>query len=160
VATRGAGRRRPELVQRDLVSTSNATVTKNTITGYTQQYFRYVRFGARRIGVTTTDGTFDPVAFINPSGAYTVVVKALAGGTFGVQGLPAGTYRLRYTTAAEVDAAPPDQVITAGQTVNAAIPAAGVIVVFGTGAGAGPPIHPRPLRKPLHPAGPSDSPPT
>jgi len=51
-----------------------------------------------------------------------------------VQGLPAGTYRLRYTTAAEVDAAPADQTIAAGQAVNATIPAAGVIVVFGAAA--------------------------
>src|SRR5436190_2266560 len=92
---------------------------------YLRHYFSHVRMGARRIGASTTDATFAPVAFINTSGAYAVVVKAAIGGSVDVSGLPAGTYGVRYTTGAEVDAARPDVQINTGEILTADIPAAG-----------------------------------
>lgn len=97
---------------------------------YTGHYFRHVRLGARRVGATSSDGTFDPLAFLNANGAHTVVVKATTGGSFSIRGLPAGTYRIRYTTAAATDVDPGDQTIGDGGELVTSIPAAGVLVVF------------------------------
>src|SRR5204863_9460092 len=55
---------------------------------YLRHYFSHVRMGARRIGASTTDPMFAPVAFINTTGAYAVVVKAAIGGSVNVSGLP------------------------------------------------------------------------
>ena len=59
-----------------------------------------------------------------------VVVKAASGGTFAVQGLPAGTYGLKYTTNAAYDVDLPAVTLAAGQGLTAAIPAAGVLTVY------------------------------
>ncbi|MBI4674399.1 MAG: hypothetical protein HY741_22370 [Chloroflexi bacterium] len=64
---------------------------------FLRQYFRFIRKGAVRIQANSTNAAFDPVAFINANGSYVVVVKASASGSFSVQGLPAGTYGIKYT---------------------------------------------------------------
>jgi len=97
-------------------------------TKFLRQYFKFIRPGAVRIGATG-GGAFDPLAFINPGNKYVVVVKAASGGTFSVQGLPAGTYGLKYTTNAAYDVDLPAVALAAGQSLDAAIPAAGVLTV-------------------------------
>jgi hypothetical protein len=99
-------------------------------TKFLRQYFKYIRRGAQRIGASADNSDFDPLAFINTDGKYVVVVKANRGGGFSVQGLPAGTYGVRYTTASEYDADAGDQSIAAGQALEASIPDTGVITVF------------------------------
>lgn len=98
---------------------------------YLRHYFLYARRGAVRIGAASGDGRFDPVAFRNPNGRVTVVVKASAGGTFDVRHLPAGTYGVFYTTASQADVRSPDVTIGAGASLTASIPAAGVITIHG-----------------------------
>jgi O-glycosyl hydrolase len=110
----------------------NPVVTINSATQFTRQYFRFVRAGAVRIGAASDSGELDPLAFVNADGRYALVVKAGAPADFTVQGLPAGIYAIRYTTAAESDVALPDQTIGAGESVSATIPAAGVVSIHAT----------------------------
>lgn len=105
-------------------------VRTGAMTKYLRQYFRYVALGAVRIGATSTEAQWEPVAFRNPNGKYTVVVKANAGGTFSVGGLPAGTYGIDYTTANAYMQALPDAAVSAGQTLTTAIPGTGVLTIF------------------------------
>jgi hypothetical protein len=109
---------------------TNPTVVTAQTSTYLRQYFRYVYLGAVRIGASSTNAAFAPVAFRNPNGRFTLVVKATSGGSFTVGGLPAGTYGIEYTTAAEYARSLPDVTISASQTVAAAIPAAGAITVY------------------------------
>ena len=106
----------------------------NVLTGertkYLRQYFRYVGLGAVRVGVTSTDPQFAPVAFRNLNGKYVVVVKASAAGTFGVGGLPAGTYGIDYTIAGTYAQALPDVTIGSGGVVGGTIPGVGVMTIF------------------------------
>jgi hypothetical protein len=97
---------------------------------FLRQYFKYIRSGAVRIQATTYSNIFDPLAFINTDGKYVVVVKATAGGSFSIQGLPAGTYGIKYTTSNQYDVDWPDTTLTEGQTVQASIPEPGVITVY------------------------------
>jgi len=102
-------------------------------TKYTMLYYRYVRPGAVRIEAATTNNDFDPLAFINTDGKYTVIVKADQGGDFMVQGLPPGLYGLKYTTSNEYDISLPDVTINPGDILNTNIPAQGVITIFTQG---------------------------
>ena len=103
-------------------------------TKFLRQYYKFVRPGAVRIEATSQQTAFDPLAFINADGSYIVVVKCNAGGEFSIQGLTAGTYGIKYTTAGEYDVDLPQQVINSGQAVTAHIPQAGVLTVYGTPA--------------------------
>jgi hypothetical protein len=101
---------------------------------YLRHYFSHVRMGAQRIGASTTDSAFDPLAFINTNGTYAVVVKATGPGAINVPGLPAGTYGIRYTTNSATDVDAGSQTIGPGGTVSTNMPGAGVLVVFGGAA--------------------------
>jgi hypothetical protein len=109
---------------------SNPVITMGSRTKFLRQYFKFIRSGAKRIEALSGDAAFDPLAFINQNGKYVVVVKASAGGTFNVKGLPAGTYGIKYTTASQYDTDRPDVTISGGQNLPANIPAAGVITVY------------------------------
>ena len=111
----------------DLTIPTNPVITMGSRTRYLRQYFKFIPRGAVRIGATSVDPTFDPVAFINSNGKYVVVVKAAAGGTFTVGGLPAGTYGLKYTTDSQYDVDLPD---VSGLVVSASIPEAGVLTLY------------------------------
>jgi hypothetical protein len=101
----------------------------NDKTKIMRQYYRYIRPGARRIEAASSDGAFDPLAFISASGAYVVVVKAASGGSFTIDQLPAGTYDVSYSTESEYDHHAPNVTLTAGQTLTATIPRNGVATV-------------------------------
>ena len=96
-----------------------------------RQYFRYVPLRSVRVGATSTDARFAPIAFRTPTGRFTVVVKASVGGGFSIGGLPQGTYGIDYTTGVEYARALPDVTILSGQTMSTSIPAAGVLTVYG-----------------------------
>jgi hypothetical protein len=100
------------------------------LTKFLRQYFRYVRLQALRVGASSSDARFAPVAFRNADGKYVVVVKAAAGGAFTVGGLPAGTYGIDYTTSTEYMRALPDVTIGSTQAVSTSIPASGVLTIF------------------------------
>lgn len=100
------------------------------LTKFLRQYFRYVTLRAVRVGATTADARFAPVAFRNANGKYVVVVNATAAGSFTVGGLPAGTYGIDYTTAADYMRPLPNLTITGSQAITTNIPAVGVLTIY------------------------------
>lgn len=106
------------------------TVQMGSRTKFLRQYFKYIRPKAVRIEATTSNPTFDPVAFINADCKPAVVVKAGGSGTLTIQGLPAGVYGVKYTTDAEYDIDRPEVALTAGQSLQTTMPAAGVITIY------------------------------
>ncbi|HJU74822.1 MAG TPA: Ig-like domain-containing protein [Gemmatimonadaceae bacterium] len=100
------------------------------MTKYLRQYYRYVGLQAVRVGATSSDARFAPVAFRNANGKYVVVVKTSAGGSFTVGGLPAGRYGIDYTTANEYMRALPEVTISGSQAVSTSIPGTGVLTIF------------------------------
>lgn len=145
----------------DLGNPSNPKIILTSRAKFLRQYFRYVRSGAVRIGAETNDTAFLPVAFINSAsnpvmpGRYVVVVNAARAGSFSIQGLPAGTYGIKYTTQQEYDKDLPDVTLAAGQVLDSSIPGVGVITIYGKGGSAQPsPTHTRtrtPTRTPTKP---------
>jgi Big-like domain-containing protein len=109
---------------------NSPVVNTGRMTKFLRQYFRYVRLKAVRVGATSADARFAPVAFRNANGKYVVVVNATAAGSFTVGGLPAGTYGLDYTTATDYAHALPDATISGSQAITAAIPATGVLTIY------------------------------
>ena len=103
-------------------------------TKFLRQYFKYVRRGAMRIEATTDNNNYRPVAFINADCSQVVVIKADTGGSFTIQGLPAGTYGIKYSTMSQYDINLPEVTISAGQPLNTGIPGYGVITIYGKNA--------------------------
>jgi hypothetical protein len=99
-------------------------------TKFLRQYFKFIRSGAVRIGSSSTNSSFDPVSFVNPDGHYVVVIKASQAGPFAIQGLPAGTYGIKYTTNSQYNVDLNDISIQNGQLLNSNIPEAGVITIY------------------------------
>ena len=99
-------------------------------TKFLRQYFKYVRRGAVRIQATSDNPAFEPLAFVNADCRQAVIVKAGDGGAFSIKGLPAGAYGIKYTTGSQYDVDHPDVNIAAGQALQTAIPAAGVITIY------------------------------
>jgi len=97
-----------------------------------QQYFRYVRPGAVRIDAVSDDPALKPVAFINTTDRYVVVVNAEAAKSFQVKNLPAGRYRVVCTTAKRrpVRRHLPDVGLRAAQALKVSIPAKGVLTIY------------------------------
>ncbi len=101
-------------------------------TRYLRQLFAYVRAGAVRVGATSDQAGFDPLAFVHPDGGMVVVVEARRRGRFEVEGLPAGTYEVSYTLGRS-DASPPAQEaailpaarVREGRRLSVRVPAAG-----------------------------------
>jgi hypothetical protein len=116
---------------------ANPKILINDTTKFTRQYYKFVRPGAVRIEATSSNGSFDPLAFINTDGKYVVVVKADAGGSFSIRGLPAGTYGIKYTTSREYDVDLPDITIGGGKALTTSIPMSGVLTVYARETGVG-----------------------
>lgn len=132
------------LIDRDNPGAPDA-VSLSSTSKFLRQYFKFIRPGAVRIGAVTGNGTFDPVAFVNPDGSQVVVVKASSGGTFSVVGLPAGAYSINFTTDAQFDTALSDITLANGQKLETTIPAKGVITIYtkpGTASSSGTPPAP------------------
>jgi O-glycosyl hydrolase len=102
----------------------------NRKTRLLRQVYRFVRRGAVRVAATTSNPNFQPVAFLNADGRAVVIIRGTAGGSFTVAGLPAGTYGLNYSTAAQFNQSLPWQTLAAGGVVTASIPAAGALTVY------------------------------
>jgi hypothetical protein len=109
---------------------NSPVVNTGRLTKYLRQYYRYVGLGSVRIGATSSNPTFEPVAFRNPNGKHVVVVKANGAGTFTVGGLPAGTYGIDYTTATDYMKPLGDVTITGAQSISTSIQATGVLTIF------------------------------
>jgi uncharacterized protein (TIGR03437 family) len=113
---------------------NNPTVTIGNRARFLRQYFKFVRAGALRIKATTSSDTFLPAAFVNTDGKFVVVVKTTGGGNIALQGLPPGTYGVKFTTPSQYDVDATDIAITDGQALNTSIPRDGVITIYGKSA--------------------------
>lgn len=100
-------------------------------TKFLRNYFQYIRRDALRIGATSRDESFDPLAFVNADGGHVVVVKAERGGDFPIFGLPAGRYGINYATGGDNwNVEGPERTISAGEVLMASIPDDGVATVY------------------------------
>jgi O-glycosyl hydrolase len=121
----------------DISDPQRPIVTRAGRTPFLQQYFRYIRPGAKRIDADSRVEALDPMAFVNPDGRWTVVVKADEASSFAISGLPPGDYGVTYTVGpdaktpreAGVDAG--SVTISENQPLQASIPQRGVITIFG-----------------------------
>jgi hypothetical protein len=127
---------------------NNPSITMAGRTKFLRQYFRFIRSGAVRIGASTTNSSFDPVAFTNTDGTDVVVVNASTGGSFNIQGLNPDTYGIKFTTASQYDVDLPNVSVGSGQTLSASIPAAGVITIYATNGPPPPTPTPTPSSTP------------
>jgi outer membrane biosynthesis protein TonB len=97
---------------------------------FLRQYFKHIRHNAVRIGATSKNSNFDPIAFRNVDGKKVVAVKASAGGSFSIGGLGAGTYGIFYTTNSAYNVSLSSQTITSTGLINTSIPESGVITIY------------------------------
>ncbi len=95
-----------------------------------RQYSKFVRSGSQRIDSTSQNPAFEPVAFINSSGKYVVVINAEGTGSFSVSGLPAGTYGIVYSTPSEYNVNLSNVTLIAGQSLSTSMPGIGVITIY------------------------------
>ena len=115
----------------DVTDPANPEIVIGSRTRFLSQYFRYVRRGARRIAAASKDEAFDPVAFVNREGGHVVVIKASSAGELSVEGLPAGTYGVSYTTQNEFGTEGPEATIGNGGILEGlTIPGQGVLTVY------------------------------
>ena len=116
-----------------LVDASNPSAPRimpGSRTPFLRQYFRFIRRGAQRIGAASRRASLDPVAFINPTGKWVVVVKSDGAASFAVGGLPAGRYGVSHTTTSGSIVAAPITVTSSG-VANLTIPGRGVLTLAG-----------------------------
>lgn len=124
------------------INPAQPTVANFTnVTKFTSLYYKAARMNAVRIGATSTNNGFEPLAWRNADGRHSVVVKTNGGGTFNVVGLPAGTYNINYALRFTNNTGSQAPVtITAGQTLTTSIPNTGVINIIAETGGTGPPV--------------------
>lgn len=91
--------------------------------------YRNVRRGAVRVGARTWNPLVQPLAFVNPDGTTTVAVLTRWAATARVEGLPAGRYRISYTTDQERAEIARDVDVPEGGSLSAEIPGRGIILV-------------------------------
>lgn len=108
-------------------------------TKYLRQYFKYIRPGALRFEVSTSDPEIDPVAFKNKDGKEVIVVKAEKGEEINIIGLEAGNYGIKYTLGnyhwggvdpKEYDIELDDQTISEGDELRFNLPDQGVATIY------------------------------
>ncbi|MEO7041278.1 MAG: hypothetical protein ABI035_03350 [Gemmatimonadaceae bacterium] len=114
-----------------IVGTGNSPgVTMGSRTPYLMQYFQRVRAGAVRIGTSGGTDAAAPVAFVNTDGGFVVVTKIASAMTLKINGLPAGTYGVSYSSSEASGAGLPSVTVSNGQGADVTMPAAGVITVY------------------------------
>lgn len=118
----------------DVTNPSNPPIVTAAQTKYFRQYMRYVRPGAVRIDAASSTGNVESMAFINADGNYIVIAKTYANQSITVNGLPAGTYGISYTTSGSYHAKKADKTVTANGSLSTSIPGAGVLTIFGKNA--------------------------
>jgi len=117
------------------VNESTYAVSFNERTKYLRSFMKYIRAGAVMKGVTNTGGTSFGVPFVNANGTYVVPIKS-GGDVITVNGLPAGTYAIHYTTGngaaapSAYDQALSNQTISGGGSVVFTMPATGYATVY------------------------------
>jgi len=109
-------------------------ITLSRTAHYLRQYFRTIRPDARRLGASTDNSDFQPIAVRNRNGGLAVVVATARPGEITIQKLEPGTYRVSCWTDASRADTPADRCertaeVGAGGTLAATLPGAGVLSV-------------------------------
>jgi hypothetical protein len=104
-------------------------ITMGTRSRYLRHYFSFIRMDAVRVGATSGDSRFDPLAFRNTDGKLVVVIRATGSGTAELEGLPSGTYGVFRTTGSLTFASGPDVTVSGG-AASFTMPAAGVMTIM------------------------------
>ncbi len=112
---------------------SSPVVSLTNMSKYTSHYFKYVRIGAQRIGVTPANSDYKVLAFSNTNGKQVVVgYNTVSGGSVSVTGLSAGTYGIWYSAVDgshfNVDGS--DVTISTGEALDFTLPYASVFTVY------------------------------
>lgn len=115
----------------DVTDPAVPVVREGSRTRFLRQYFRWVRPGAQRIGARSSSDAVRPLAFQHPGGAVTVVMRTEAAATVDIDGLPPGRYGVSYATADVARGAGADLLVDGTGSATAAIPAAGVLTIYG-----------------------------
>jgi hypothetical protein len=118
-------------------------ITLSKTAQYLRQYFRAIRPDALRLGATTDNRDFQPIAVRNRHGGVAVVVATARPGEVTIQRLEAGTYKVSCWTDASRSDAPADRCtntvnVGASGTLVATLPGAGVLSVEATPPAARP----------------------
>ena len=92
-------------------------------------YFRTIRPGAVRIGATSSDRGFVPVAFVDAAGGTVAVIRSDRGGAVEVAGLPPGRYVPSVATRQAGPTDLPEVEVAAGGSLGATIPPEGVLAI-------------------------------
>ena len=111
-----------------IVAPSGTPIRLASRTRYLRHYFRAARLGAVRIGASTTNDAFSPIAFVNADGRQAVVVQATRAGLVAVAGLEPGRYAVARTVD-DRDGQTDEIIISAGQELHATISGKGVLSV-------------------------------
>lgn len=110
-------------------STTGGVLTVQDNVRYTMQYFRAVRRNAVRFQATSSASQFQPIAFRNPDGSRTVVIRASSSGSVVVGGLPAGSYSVSWAVASGSSRLSAPIVISAGSNLSTTMPGSGVMTI-------------------------------
>jgi hypothetical protein len=100
-------------------------------TAMLSQYFRAIRPGAVRIGASSGAEAVEPLAFENPDGSVTVVLKTSGPAEITVQGLPSGAIRGEYMMERDRTRTVVEGVRSENGEAVVAIPGAGVVTLRG-----------------------------
>jgi hypothetical protein len=93
-------------------------------------YYANLDRGDIRVGASTSNSQFLPVAFRAPGASRVkTIIRALVGGTVTIVGLPAGRYALAYTTPSQDLVALPQRIVPVGGDLSVTIPSDGVISI-------------------------------
>ena len=99
-------------------------------TRFLRQYFRYVRFGARRVNARSATTDVRAVAFQNPGSRLAVVLHIRRAGPIEVRGLGPGAYGASVTTSTATGAELPEQEVGVDGVLRITAPATGVLTVY------------------------------
>lgn len=124
-----------------LVNSSNANVQLGSVTRLTRHYYEFVRRGAVRVGAQSSNSGIKAVAFRNTNGRFVVVANMSPTGQFTIQGLPAGTYGVKYSSiynTSQSNVSGPDVTIGANQDLVSSTPYSAVVTVYARTGGAPP----------------------
>jgi hypothetical protein len=108
----------------------------NVVTGertkYLRHYFRHARRGAVRIGAESRSQQVESaIAFRNPDGRVSVIMKYASPGTIIVGGLPAGRYGIGYESETTSDGTMPDVTVGPDGVATLQVQSRGVVALYG-----------------------------
>lgn len=127
------------LLVADLTQSAGARLSLASRTRALAQVWRHVRRGYVRVGAGTNFTGVRALAFRAPDGGMVAVGIAARAKDFAITGLPAGSYAVEYTTAAELSRKAGTFAVAPGEALAVSIPAEGVLVAYPVGSAAPPP---------------------